>query len=61
MGTKDDPKLDEVAQQRDSTIRRMFATPPAKHKNEPKRRLTPSPEVRQLPKRRKNKARKPAG
>lgn len=52
----DDPD-GEVARQRDETIKRMIATPPKTHKEEPKRRLTPSPEVRQLPKRRSNKKR----
>jgi hypothetical protein len=48
---------DEIARQRDETIKRMIATPPKTHKDEPKRRPTPSPEVRQLPKRRTNKKR----
>jgi hypothetical protein len=48
---------DDIARQRDEVIRRMIATPPKAHKSEPKRRLTPSPEVRQLPKRRTNKKR----
>lgn len=48
---------DEVARARDEVIRRLHAMPPKRHKDEPKRRLTPSPEVRQLPKRRTNKKR----
>jgi hypothetical protein len=42
----------ETARIRDETIKRMFATPPQPHKAQAKRRLTPSPKVRQLPKRR---------
>lgn len=48
---------EDVAQRRDEVIKRMIATPPKTHKEEPKRRPTPSPEVRQLPKRRSNKKR----
>lgn len=47
----------DTARQRDEVIKRMIATPPKAHKDQPKRRPTPSPEVRQLPKRRTNKKR----
>lgn len=47
----------EIDRQRDETIKRMIATPPKALKDEPKRRKTPSPEVRQLPKRRTKKKR----
>jgi hypothetical protein len=46
-----------VARKRDEVIKRMIATPPKTHKQEPKRRQTPSPGVRQLPKRRTNEKR----
>jgi len=52
------PPDDDIDQQRDEVIKRMIATPPKAHKDEPKRRATPSPEVRQLPKRRTNRNRK---
>lgn len=48
---------DDIARERDEVIRRLHAMPPKRHKDEPKRRLTPSPEVRQQPKRRTNKKR----
>jgi hypothetical protein len=51
------PPEDDIARERDEVIKRMIATPPKTHKSEPKRRLTPSPEVRRLPKRRTNKKR----
>jgi hypothetical protein len=54
---KDDPDEKAVARQRDEVIKRMIATPPKTHKQEPKRRPTPSPDVRQLPKHRTNKKR----
>ncbi len=55
------PQDDLIARQRDEVIKRMIATPPKTHKEEPKRRPTPSPHVRQLPKRRTNKKRKTDG
>jgi hypothetical protein len=50
-----DPDQDEIAKRRDEVLRRMIAMPKRTHKDEPKRRLTPSPKVRQLAKRRTNK------
>ena len=49
---------DETARQRDEVIKRMFATPPKKHADEPKRRPVKAVSVKQLPKRRTNKKRK---
>lgn len=34
---------DEVAAERDEVMRRMIATPPKAHKDEPKRRPSPEP------------------
>lgn len=49
---------DEVAHRRDAVIKRMIATPPKAHKDEPKRRPVRSPEVRDLPKRQTNTRKK---
>jgi hypothetical protein len=46
---------DDIDQRRDEVIKRMINMPPKPHKSVPKRR--PSPEVRQLPKRRTNRKR----
>jgi hypothetical protein len=51
------PDDEEISRQRDETIKRMIATPPKSHKDEPKRRPTRSPVVRDLPKHRTNKKR----
>ena len=48
---------DRVSRERDDVIKRMIATPPKRLKDEPKRRPTRSPDVKQLPKRRTNKKR----
>jgi hypothetical protein len=47
----------EIAKKRDAVMRRLIAMPPKSHKDEPKRRPTPSPKVRQLPKRVRNRKR----
>lgn len=48
---------DKISKQRDEVLRRMIAMPPRAHKDEPRRRLTASPKVRKLAKRRTNKKR----
>jgi hypothetical protein len=37
---------DELARRRDEVIRAMIATPPRKHKDEPKKRARPKPDVK---------------
>jgi hypothetical protein len=48
---------DEIDRQRDEVVKRLIATPPKPLKDEPKRRPSPAPGVRQLPKKRTNKKR----
>lgn len=55
MGKSQDE--DDVARQRDDVIKRLIATPPKGHKDEPKRRPSGVPGAKQLPKHRTNRKR----
>lgn len=57
MSDDDQRSEKDVARQRDGVIKRLIATPPKTHKEEPKRRPTGAPQFKQLPKRRTNKKR----